>query len=57
MERKKDVTSTFETAGQDLGELLVKENLITPEQLENALETQRKQGGKLFLGYQLCSGS
>ena len=30
-----------------LGEMLVEENLITAEQLENALELQRKQGGKL----------
>ena len=28
-----------------LGELLVEENLITSEQLENALEFQRRQGG------------
>lgn len=30
-----------------LGELLVEENLITSEQLENALEFQRRQGGEL----------
>jgi len=32
---------------KDLGELLVEENLITSEQLENALEFQRRQGGEL----------
>lgn len=30
-----------------LGEILIKENLITPNQLEQALELQRKQGGRL----------
>lgn len=30
-----------------LGELLIKENSITPAQLEQALELQRKQGGRL----------
>ncbi len=30
-----------------LGELLVKENLITPEQLQKALEEQKKHGGRL----------
>lgn len=30
-----------------LGEILTKENLITPVQLEQALELQRKQGGRL----------
>ena len=30
---------------KDLGELLVEENMITSEQLENALEFQRRQGG------------
>ena len=32
---------------ENLGEVLVKENLIAPEQLENALKLQREQGGKL----------
>jgi len=32
---------------EKLGEVLVKENLITPEQLEDALKLQREQGGKL----------
>jgi len=32
---------------KSLGEMLVEENLITTEQLESALELQRKQGGKL----------
>lgn len=30
-----------------LGEILIKENLITPAQLEQALDLQRKQGGRL----------
>jgi len=32
---------------KSLGEMLVEENLITAEQLENALELQRRQGGEL----------
>jgi general secretion pathway protein E len=32
---------------ENLGERLVKENLLSPEQLENALKLQREQGGKL----------
>ena len=32
---------------KSLGEMLVEENLITTEQLANALELQQKQGGKL----------
>ena len=32
---------------KSLGEMLVEENLVTAEQLENALELQRRQGGKL----------
>ena len=35
------------TTRKSLGELLVRENLITAEQLVNALELQRRQGGKL----------
>jgi type II secretory ATPase GspE/PulE/Tfp pilus assembly ATPase PilB-like protein len=34
-------------ARKSLGEMLVEENLITPEQLESALEQQRQHGGKL----------
>jgi type IV pilus assembly protein PilB len=30
-----------------IGELLLRDNLITPEQLENALEFQRRNGGRL----------
>ena len=32
---------------KSLGEMLVEENLITSEQLEHALELQRREGGKL----------
>ena len=34
-----------------LGELLVKENLITPQQLQESLQYQKQHGGKL--GYNL----
>ena len=34
-----------------LGELLVKEQVITPLQLKNAIESQRSSGGRL--GYEL----
>jgi len=34
-------------AKKNLGEMLIEENLITAEQLDKALELQRKQGGKL----------
>jgi hypothetical protein len=33
--------------GKSLGEMLVEENIITSEQLEGALELQRRQGGRL----------
>ena len=36
-----------ERAKKSLGEMIVEENLITAEQLGNALELQRRQGGKL----------
>ncbi len=39
--------ATDRAAKKSLGEMLVEENLITPEQLESALELQRQQGGKL----------
>ena len=32
---------------KSLGELLVEEKLITPEQLDNAVNLQQKQGGRL----------
>jgi len=38
---------TDRTPKKSLGEMLVEENLITPEQLESALALQRQQGGKL----------
>ncbi len=47
MERGKGETAAGRTTVKRLGEMLVEENLITPEQLENALEAQHKQGGKL----------
>ena len=36
-----------ERAKKSLGEMIVEENLITAEQLGNALELQRRQGGRL----------
>ena len=38
---------TDRTPKKSLGETLVEEKLITQEQLESALSTQRQQGGKL----------
>ncbi len=35
-----------------LGELLVKDNLITPQQLQESLQYQKQHGGKL--GYNLA---
>jgi len=43
----KSVGATDKVQRKSLGEMLVEENLITAEQLENALEVQRRQGGKL----------
>jgi general secretion pathway protein E len=40
-------SSADSTTRKRLGEMLVEENLITAEQLEDALEHQRKHGGKL----------
>ena len=34
-------------AGTRLGDLMVKESLITPEQLAQALDHQKKNGGRL----------
>ena len=39
--------SADRVAKKSLGEMLIEENLITAEQLDKALELQRKQGGKL----------
>jgi type II secretory ATPase GspE/PulE/Tfp pilus assembly ATPase PilB-like protein len=40
-------TTTEKSGKQSLGEMLVEEKLITPEQLKNSLTMQREQGGKL----------
>ena len=40
-------TSIDRAARKSLGEMLVEENLLTAEQLDNAVELQRRQGGKL----------
>jgi type II secretory ATPase GspE/PulE/Tfp pilus assembly ATPase PilB-like protein len=48
MDRNKAQPSfTGRSARKSLGEMLVEENLITPEQLESALAQQRQHGGKL----------
>jgi len=47
MDRNKGETLVNRATRKSLGEMLVEENLITAEQLENALELQRRQGGKL----------
>jgi len=39
--------TTDRTAKKSLGDMLVEEKLITPEQLESALAQQRQKGGKL----------
>jgi type II secretory ATPase GspE/PulE/Tfp pilus assembly ATPase PilB-like protein len=44
---KKIPPAADKAAKKTLGEMLVEETLITKEQLENALEQQRQQGGKL----------
>ena len=47
MGKRKRTPSTDKTAKKNLGEMLVEEKIITPEQLESALEIQRQKGGKL----------
>ena len=47
MDINKSVGVTDKVQRKSLGEMLVEENVITAEQLENALEVQRRQGGKL----------
>jgi general secretion pathway protein E len=47
MGRPKEETFTDRATRKSLGEMLIEENLLTAEQLEEALELQRRQGGKL----------
>ena len=47
MDRNKSIGATENIKRKSLGEVLVEENIITAEQLQNALELQRGQGGKL----------
>jgi len=47
MDRDKEVKSANVTTSKKLGEMLVEDNFITAEQLDHALEQQRRQGGKL----------
>ncbi len=47
MDRSESVGVTDKRGQKSLGEMLVEQSLITAEQLENALELQRRQGRKL----------
>jgi len=47
MDRDKGEISADKATRKSLGEMLIENNLITAEQLDNALELQRRQGGKL----------
>ena len=48
MDKENRESMAAEKSGKkSLGEMLVEEKLITPEQLENSLKMQREQGGKL----------
>ena len=47
MDRDKEEIFTDKAARKSLGEMLVEQGLITAEQLKNALDLQRGQGGKL----------
>jgi general secretion pathway protein E len=47
MDRPERDKSADRATKKSLGEMLIEENLITAEQLDKALELQRKQGGKL----------
>jgi len=47
MDRDKGEIFADRVTRKSLGEMLIEENLITAEQLDKALELQRKQGGKL----------
>ena len=44
MDRDKEVKSANVATGKSLGEMLVVDNFITAEQLDHALEQQRRQG-------------
>src|SRR4030043_522060 len=47
MDNKKSVEAMADSQRKSLGEVLVEEGMITAEQLRNALELQRSQGGQL----------
>ena len=47
MDRPERDKSADRATKKSLGEMLIEENLVTAEQLDKALELQRKQGGKL----------
>ena len=47
MDKDKGEISTAKATRKSLGEMLIENSLITVEQLDSALELQRRQGGKL----------
>jgi type II secretory ATPase GspE/PulE/Tfp pilus assembly ATPase PilB-like protein len=47
VDKKNPDTSVDKVVKKNLGEMLVEEKFITPEQLESALDIQRQKGGKL----------
>jgi len=47
MSRREPQIVTEKIKGKRLGEILVEQNIIAADQLENALDLQRKQGGRL----------
>ncbi|MDP2932031.1 MAG: hypothetical protein Q8O05_06005, partial [Chloroflexota bacterium] len=47
MNERESVGITSQIRRKPLGEILVEQNIVTASQLENALDIQRRQGGKL----------
>jgi type IV pilus assembly protein PilB len=47
MDKENIRTFTDKTTKKSLGEMLIEEKLITPEQLQNVLDIQRQKGGRL----------
>ena len=47
MDKENERVTMDRASKKSLGEMLIEEKLITPEQLESALAQQRQKGGKL----------
>jgi type II secretory ATPase GspE/PulE/Tfp pilus assembly ATPase PilB-like protein len=47
MDKGKSRTTSEKTRKKNLGEMLIEEKILTPEQLQSALEIQRQRGGRL----------